>query len=102
MITGACGFVGRNLVRSLLADHEELWLIDDLSTGTHPDTWLAEMLPGAEGSGERPREYTVGTQKVRFFEIDVDARVMIPPLARRTPRPRTGATEAGTAAVGER
>ena len=71
MITGACGFVGRNLVRSLLADHEELWLIDDLSTGTHPDTWLAEMLPGAEGSGERPREYTVGSQKVRFFEMDV-------------------------------
>jgi UDP-glucose 4-epimerase len=71
LITGACGFVGRNLVRSLLADCEELWLVDDLSTGTHPDTWLPAMLPGAEGSGERPREYAVGTQKVRFFEADV-------------------------------
>ncbi len=73
LITGACGFVGRNLVRSLLRDFEELWLIDDLSTGAHPDTWLPAMLPGAEGSGERPRVYSAaaGSQTVRFFEADV-------------------------------
>jgi nucleoside-diphosphate-sugar epimerase len=71
LVTGACGFVGRNLVRSLLGDCEELWLVDNLSTGTHPDTWLPEMLPGAEGSGERPRVYTAGPQTVRFFEADV-------------------------------
>ncbi len=71
LITGACGFVGRNLVRSLLVDSNELWLIDDLSTGIHPDTWLPAMLPGAEGSGERPREYVAGAQTVRFFETDV-------------------------------
>jgi len=71
LITGACGFVGRNLVRSLLADFEELWLVDDLSTGTHPDTWLPQILPGAEGSGERPRVYVAGSQTVRFFEADV-------------------------------
>ena len=71
LITGACGFVGRNLVRSLLRDFEELWLIDDLSTGAHPDTWLPEMLPGAQGSGERPRVYTAGAQTVRFLEADV-------------------------------
>lgn len=71
LVTGACGFVGRNLVRSLLRDVEELWLVDDLSTGRHPDTWLPSMLPGAEGSGERPREYVAGAQTVRFFEADV-------------------------------
>jgi nucleoside-diphosphate-sugar epimerase len=71
LITGACGFVGRNLVRSLLADFEELWLVDDLSTGQHPDGWLPAMLPGAGGSGERPRVYAAGSQTVRFFEADV-------------------------------
>lgn len=71
LVTGACGFVGRNLVRSLLADVEELWLVDDLSTGQHPDGWLPAMLPGANVSGERPREYATGTQTVRFFEADV-------------------------------
>lgn len=71
LVTGACGFVGRNLVRSLLNDFEELWLVDDLSTGLHPDSWLPQMLPGAEGSGERPREYVAGAQTVRFFEADV-------------------------------
>jgi nucleoside-diphosphate-sugar epimerase len=71
LITGACGFVGRNLVRSLLGDFGELWLVDDLSTGKHPDTWLPQMLDGAEGSGSRPREYSTPTQTVRFFEADV-------------------------------
>jgi UDP-glucose 4-epimerase len=71
LVTGACGFVGRNLVRSLLRDCSELWLVDDLSTGKHPDTWLAQMLPGAEGAGERPRVYEAGGQRVVFFEADV-------------------------------
>jgi len=71
LITGACGFVGRNLVRSLLGDFSELWLVDDLSTGQHPDTWLPQMLPGAEGSGTNPREYAAGGQTVRFYEADV-------------------------------
>jgi UDP-glucose 4-epimerase len=71
LVTGACGFVGRNLVRSLLEDFEELWLVDNLSTGAHPDTWLPRMLPGVEGSGDRPREYAAGPQTVRFFEADV-------------------------------
>jgi nucleoside-diphosphate-sugar epimerase len=71
LITGACGFVGRNLVRSLLGDFGELWLVDDLSTGKHPDTWLPQLLGGAGGSGSRPREYSTPTQTVRFFEADV-------------------------------
>ena len=42
LVTGGCGFVGRNLVRSLLEDCAEIWIIDDLSTGVHPDRWLPE------------------------------------------------------------
>lgn len=71
LITGACGFVGRNLVRSLLEDFEELWLVDDLSTGLHPDTWLPEMMGGAEGSGTGPRTYASASQRVVLFESDV-------------------------------
>lgn len=72
LITGACGFVGRNLVRSLLRDRGELWLVDDLSTGAHPDSWLPGMLPEVEGSGDRPRVYSVaGTPRIRYFEADV-------------------------------
>jgi len=41
LVTGGCGFVGRNLVRSLLADNDEIWIVDDLSTGRHPDEWLS-------------------------------------------------------------
>jgi len=71
LVTGACGFVGRNLVRNLLSDFGELWLVDDLSTGKHPDTWLPQMLSGAEGSGSAPRVYETSAQTVRFFEADV-------------------------------
>ena len=41
LVTGACGFVGRNLVKRLLNTTSDfLVLVDDLSTGTHPSTWL--------------------------------------------------------------
>lgn len=42
LITGGCGFVGRHLVRNLLArGAKEIWIIDDLSTGKPPRTWLS-------------------------------------------------------------
>lgn len=41
LISGGCGFVGRNLVNRLLAcTNDVLFVVDDLSTGIHPDKWL--------------------------------------------------------------
>lgn len=41
LISGGCGFVGRNMVQRLASDPENrVIFIDDLSVGTHPSTWL--------------------------------------------------------------
>ncbi len=41
LITGGCGFVGRNMVKRLFATTKDrIIFIDNLLVGTHPDTWL--------------------------------------------------------------
>lgn len=41
LVSGGCGFVGRNMVNRLMSNTEDrIIFIDDLSVGTHPDTWL--------------------------------------------------------------
>ena len=40
LVTGGCGFVGRHLVNNLLHKSRSVWIIDDLSIGIHPDSWL--------------------------------------------------------------
>lgn len=40
LITGGCGFVGRNLLKKLIQEEKNIWVIDDLSIGQHPDKWL--------------------------------------------------------------
>ncbi len=62
LLTGGCGFVGRNLTRRLLKDGYSLWIVDDCSIGKHCDEWLP-------GSGKR-REVTRNV-----FEYD-DGRVI--------------------------
>lgn len=52
LITGGCGFVGRNMTRRLLKEGYSLWIVDDCSIGVHCDEWL----PGAE----RRRELATG------------------------------------------
>lgn len=43
LVSGGCGFVGRNMVKRLYnTTDDRIIFIDDLSIGTHPDTWLGE------------------------------------------------------------
>ena len=41
LISGACGFVGRNMVKRVYRTTDDmLFMVDDLSIGTHPSTWM--------------------------------------------------------------
>jgi nucleoside-diphosphate-sugar epimerase len=41
LVSGGCGFVGKNMVRRLYnTTSDRIIFIDDLSVGTHPKTWL--------------------------------------------------------------
>lgn len=43
LVSGGCGFVGRNMVQRLFNNtNDRIIFIDDLSVGTHPSTWLGE------------------------------------------------------------
>ncbi len=47
LVSGGCGFVGRNLVKRLLQTTQDyFFVVDDLSTGTAPEHWLE----GASGT----------------------------------------------------
>jgi UDP-glucose 4-epimerase len=59
LVTGGCGFVGRHMVRRLLSENRSVWIVDDLSTGRHPSTWL----PGAN-------EITPDGSPVEVFETE--------------------------------
>jgi nucleoside-diphosphate-sugar epimerase len=69
LVTGGCGFVGRHLIRRLLSLGHDIWVIDDLSTGLHPDGWLG----GTALSPEEPDtlRYSVDGRTVTFLHEDV-------------------------------
>ena len=68
LITGGCGFVGRHLVKALLArGYKEIWLVDDLSTGRAPEEWLK----GWKKKKVRDRfEYSSGGRKIVLVHAD--------------------------------
>ena len=75
LVTGGCGFVGRHLTDRLLELGHEIWIIDDLSTGLHPDRWLG---PRAESRSERNGQlvYRIHGQSVVFILEDLSAVMM--------------------------
>jgi len=65
LVTGACGFVGRNLVKRLLSTTSDfLVLVDDLSTGTHPSNWLPSNEQKSAQNEERIGE------RILYFQQD--------------------------------
>ncbi|MEP0006963.1 MAG: NAD-dependent epimerase/dehydratase family protein [Balneola sp.] len=72
LITGGCGFVGRNFVKRLHSTtNDTILFIDDLSVGTHPATWLPDGTPsrtenGLEFFGEDERMIFL-KQDARYF-----------------------------------
>lgn len=62
LVSGGCGFVGRNMVRRLLkTTQDKVFMIDDLSIGRHPSEWfegyVAEKLDDIEVIGAEKRLY---------------------------------------------
>ncbi len=44
LVSGGCGFVGRNVVKRLLnTTNDHVLMIDDLSIGMHPSEWIANF-----------------------------------------------------------
>lgn len=45
LVSGGCGFVGRNMVKRLLQTTEDkVFMVDDLSIGRHPSEWLPNFV----------------------------------------------------------
>jgi len=62
LVSGACGFVGRNMVKRLLkTTNDSVIMVDDLSVGIHPSKWLdnytAEKNKDLEVIGAEKRLY---------------------------------------------
>ena len=60
LVSGGCGFVGRNMVSRLYqSTNDRIIFVDDLSVGTHPSNWLGQKkvkeIHGAEVSGDDER-----------------------------------------------
>lgn len=78
LVTGGCGFIGRNLVRSLLADSATaICIVDDLSMGLHPSTWLDAKLVDQRNSTRLIYEASSGATVVFCLESVTSALLQL-------------------------
>ncbi len=68
LVTGGCGFVGRNMVQRLYnTTDDRILFIDDLSVGTHPDTWA----PGNAMASSTRHLQSMADGRVLFLQADL-------------------------------
>jgi UDP-glucose 4-epimerase len=86
LVTGGCGFVGRHLIKRLLQDRRSIWVIDNLSTGRHPDTWIPDGFEKKSATGSVLVYENSRGQRMTFILEDA-VRVFSDELglSRRTP-----------------
>ncbi|MBI1938251.1 MAG: NAD-dependent epimerase/dehydratase family protein [Ignavibacteriales bacterium] len=69
LVSGACGFVGRHTVTELLKrTRDNVLMIDDLSVGTHPSTWLPNF------SSKKFKDVEIIGSEERLFYWKMDFR----------------------------
>lgn len=69
LITGGCGFVGRNMVKRFFNQtNDRVVFVDDLTVGTHPSTWLSEK------SVRKNKNAEVFGEDERLIFVQTDAR----------------------------
>jgi nucleoside-diphosphate-sugar epimerase len=70
LITGGCGFVGRNFVKRIYnTTTDTILFVDDLSVGTHPSTWLPEGT--SSRTTENGLEYFGDDNRLIFLKADI-------------------------------
>ena len=70
LVTGGAGFVGRNLVRRLLnTTTDKIFVVDDLSTGTHPSTW--PWMKDATVRSDKGLDFIGDNERLIFLESDI-------------------------------
>ncbi len=75
LVTGGCGFVGRHITKRLLNDGYEVWIVDDLSTGQHPDSWISDGVGAIDPENFASRTHILIMDARRFFdETSTDER----------------------------
>jgi len=77
LVSGGCGFVGRNMVKRLYnTTNDKILFIDDLSVGTDPSTWLDQPVI------EDNQGIKVYGQDARLYFLQSDFRDVVHALAR--------------------
>jgi len=75
LVTGGAGFVGRHLIRALLArEYRDIWVVDDFSTGRPFEEWLSPSWKKSEGdqgvtvyTSERGTLHVINADALGFF-----------------------------------
>lgn len=77
LVTGGCGYIGRQLCLQLLALGHHLVVVDDLSSGLHPDIWLKDAIAERRAEGTRivyRLGHKPGLQPLTLTLLQVDLR----------------------------